>query len=234
MIARQSKKQQGISLAAIALMMVLAQSNLIDVYADHMMWIAAAIPSTALGTAIAFAGTRYSLTIWWQLTFLALAQFIIGPVIALPSTTIAHVIPSLDTLSQGWEMTFGAFKYLISVAPPVGTAYGSLMAVWTIGLWLAFLAGTFAISDHAWTSAIAAIPLATAMAVCALLGTYGMATMVLRTGCADSCSRAGRRRFRTGIPAPPHTARHVQSTAQPLRLHQPVEQHEILYQGSSR
>ena len=27
MIARQSKKQQGISLAAIALMMVLAQSN---------------------------------------------------------------------------------------------------------------------------------------------------------------------------------------------------------------
>lgn len=161
MIARQSKKQQGISLAAIALMMVLAQSNLIDVYADHMMWIAAAIPSTALGTAIAFAGTRYSLTIWWQLTFLTLTQFIIGPVIALPSTTIAHVIPSLDTLSQGWEMTFGAFKYLISVAPPVGTAYGSLMAVWTIGLWLAFLAGTFAISDHAWTSAIAAIPLAT-------------------------------------------------------------------------
>lgn len=171
MIARQSKKQQGISLAAIALMMVLAQSNLIDVYADHMMWIAAAIPSTALGTAIAFAGTRYSLTIWWQLTFLTLTQFIIGPVIALPSTTIAHVIPSLDTLSQGWEMTFGAFKYLISVAPPVGTAYGSLMAVWTIGLWLAFLAGTFAISDHAWTSAIAAIPLATAMTVCALLGT---------------------------------------------------------------
>lgn len=171
MIARQSKKQQGISLAAIALMMVLAQSNLIDVYADHMMWIAAAIPSTALGTTIAFAGTRYSLTIWWQLTFLTLTQFIIGPVIALPSTTIAHVIPSLDTLSQGWEMTFGAFKYLISVAPPVGTAYGSLMAVWTIGLWLAFLAGTFAISDHAWTSAIAAIPLATAMAVCALLGT---------------------------------------------------------------
>lgn len=45
------------------------------------------------------------------------------------------------------------------------------MAVWTIGLWLAFLAGTFAISDHAWTSAIAAIPLATAMTVCALLGT---------------------------------------------------------------
>lgn len=134
MIARQSKKQQGISLAAIALMMVLAQSNLIDVYADHMMWIAAAIPSTALGTAIAFAGTRYSLTIWWQLTFLTLTQFIIGPVIALPSTTIAHVIPSLDTLSQGWEMTFGAFKYLISVAPPVGTAYGSLMAVWTLSL----------------------------------------------------------------------------------------------------
>ena len=213
------------------------------------MWIAAAIPSTALGTAIAFAGTRYSLTIWWQLTFLTLTQFIIGPVIALPSTTIAHVIPSLDTLSQGWEMTFGAFKYLISVAPPVGTAYGSLMAVWTIGLWLAFLAGTFAISDHAWTSAIAAIPLATAMTVCALLGTsHGwhrtlcgitfavllIISMVLRTGRGDSCSRAGRRRFRTGIPAPPHTARHVQSTAQPLRLHQPVEQHEILYQGSSR
>ena len=46
--------------------------------------------------------------------------------------------------------------------------------------------------------------------------------MVLRTGCGDSCSRAGRRRFRSGIPAPPHTARHVQSTAQPYDYTSPL------------
>lgn len=167
----RSKKQQIIDIAVIALLIALAQSNLIDVYANSVMWFSTAISSTLLGTVIAFSGIHPVLRLWWQLVFLALGQFVIGPVIALPSTTIAHVIPSPQTLRQGWEMTFGAFKYLIAIDPPIGISYGSLMALWTIGLWMAFLTGAFTVDGRAWMSLLAAIPPAAAMAVCALLGT---------------------------------------------------------------
>ena len=68
-------------------------------------------------------------------------------------------------------MTFGSFKYIISVDPPLGTQDGVLMAVWTIGLWLTFLTGVFAINANAWLSLVGVPPLAAAVAVCALLGT---------------------------------------------------------------
>ena len=64
-------------------------------------------------------------------------------------------------------MTFGSFKYIISVDPPLGTQDGVLMAVWTIGLWLTFLTGVFAINANAWLSLVGVLPLAAAVAVCA-------------------------------------------------------------------
>lgn len=112
-----------------------------------------------------------ALRLWWQIVFLAFAQFIIGPVVTLSSTTSHYVIPTLKTLSSGWEMTFGSFKYIISVDPPLGTQDGVLMAVWTIGLWLTFFTGVFAINANAWLSLVGVLPLAAAVAVCALLGT---------------------------------------------------------------
>ncbi|PWG64432.1 DUF3488 and transglutaminase-like domain-containing protein [Bifidobacterium callitrichidarum] len=160
-----------ISLTAVVAMMLLALSNLIDVYGEPVAWAAAAVPATLIGALIALAGTRPILRLWWQLVFLAFAQFIVGPVIAFNGTTTAHIVPGLETLSRGWEATFGSFKYLISITPPIGTADGSLMAVWTMGLWLTFLAGIFAIHGNAWLSLVSVPPLACAVAVCALLGT---------------------------------------------------------------
>lgn len=152
-------------------MMLLALSNLIDVYGEPVAWAVAAVPATLIGALTAFAGTRPALRLWWQLVFLAFSQFIVGPVIAFNGTTTAHIVPSLETLSRGWEATFGSFKYLISITPPIGTADGSLMAVWTMGLWLTFLAGIFAVHGNAWLSLVSVPPLACAVAVCALLGT---------------------------------------------------------------
>lgn len=128
-------------------------------------------PATLLGAIIALAGMLPALRLWWQIVFLAFAQFIIGPVVTLSSTTSHYVIPTLKTLSSGWEMTFGSFKYIISVDPPLGTQDGVLMAVWTIGLWLTFFTGVFAINANAWLSLVGVLPLAAAVAVCALLGT---------------------------------------------------------------
>ena len=58
-------------------MMLLAQANLIDVYGGVAEAIAA-VPATC-GAIIALAGMLPALRLWWQIVFLAFAQFIIGP-----------------------------------------------------------------------------------------------------------------------------------------------------------
>ncbi|KFI93779.1 DUF3488 and transglutaminase-like domain-containing protein [Bifidobacterium stellenboschense] len=158
-------------LAVVALLTLLAVSNLVDVYGDAAVWAVAAVPATLLGCLIALAGVKQPLRLWWQIVFLALAQFIVGPVVALNDTAIGHVVPSIATLSQGWQDTFGSFKYLISITPPVGAGSGALMAVWTLSLWTAFLAGLFAVADDGRLSTIGALPVFAAFAAAALLGT---------------------------------------------------------------
>ncbi len=161
----------AIHLAVTSALMLLATSNLIDVYGDTVGWLIAAMPATLLGCLIALAGAKPSLRLWWQIVFLALAQFVIGPIITMNDTTIGHMVPSAQTLSSGWQQTFGSFKYLISIAPPIGAADGSLMALWTIALWGTFLTGLFALADNGKLSTLGALPLFAMFAATALLGT---------------------------------------------------------------
>ena len=173
-LARVGRRSWGtnlISVTVIALTSLIAASNLLDVYGSAAMWAVAAVPATLLGALIAYAGTAPALRLWWQIVFLIVAQGVIGPVIALNDTAISHVIPSVETLSQGFVSTFGAFKYLIAVPPPTGSGDGSLMAAWTICLWLSFLAGVFAIGDKRQLSVLSLLPIAIELVVCALLGT---------------------------------------------------------------
>ncbi|WEV69067.1 transglutaminase domain-containing protein [Bifidobacterium sp. ESL0775] len=149
----------------------LNSANLIDVYGSPLVWAMAAIPAAFIGALIALAGIFPALKLWWQIVFLILAQFIVGPIIALNDTTIAHIVPTLRTLSQGFTQTFGSFKYVIAVIPPLGSANGSLMALWTLNLWTAFLAGVFAVSVSNKLNLITVLPLALNLAVSALLGT---------------------------------------------------------------
>lgn len=154
-----------------AVVILLNSANLIDVYGGIFVWSAAAIPATLLGVCIAVAGINPTLRLWWQIVFLAVAQFIVGPVIALNNTTIAHLLPSPQTLSQGFTQTFGSFKYIIAVIPPIGGANGSLMALWTLNLWTAFLAGVFAVSANNNINLITVLPLGLNLTASALLGT---------------------------------------------------------------
>lgn len=159
------------SLAVVCVISLLASANLIDVYGSAALWSRAALPATCCGAVIAWAGIRPSLRLWWQLVLMAVAQTILGPIIALPETTYVHILPSAETLARGWEMTFGAFKVLIAVPPPVGAVDGALMAVWTLTLWMTFLAGTIAMLPNANHAVIAMLPLLVGFMVAALLGT---------------------------------------------------------------
>ena len=102
--------------------------------------------------------------------FMAVAQLVVGPVLFLNDTTIAHIVPTLRTLTQGWMNMLGSFKFILSVEPPTGTADGCLLAVWTICLWFALLTGIFAVTEDGRFTMIAIIPVTANLAICALLG----------------------------------------------------------------
>lgn len=159
------------NLLMVALLTLAAASNLIDVYGSPAAWSSAAIPATIIGCLVALSSTIKPLRFRWQMLFMALAQLVVGPVLLLNETTIAHVIPTLRTLTRGCTGMLGSFKYVISVTPPVGTANGSLLAIWTICLWSALLTGMFAVSQNGRFATIAIIPAMVSIAVCALLGT---------------------------------------------------------------
>lgn len=158
------------SLLIAALLTLVASSNLIDVYGSALSWATAAIPATIIGSLVALAGLFPVLRLWWQMLFMAFAQLVVGPALILNDTTIAHIIPTVRTIRQGWMSMLGSFKYLLALDPPVGTADGSLLAVWTICLWAALLTGIFAVTKDGRYIIIAVIPILANTAVCALLG----------------------------------------------------------------
>lgn len=160
-------------LGVVLAVTLMGAANLIDVYGDPAAWVVAAVPAAIIGCLVALAGLPRHLRLWWQVVFLVIAQFVAGPLVALNGTAVAHVLPTPDTLSRGFTATFGSFKYLIAIEPPVGTGDGSLMAVWTLCLWTSFLAGAAACVDDARPALAAlAVPvLAALFAACALLGT---------------------------------------------------------------
>lgn len=167
----QPHAAQYASLTVAALLTIAAASNLIDVYGSALSWTSAAIPATIIGSLVALAGLVPALRLWWQMLFMACAQLVVGPVIFLNGTTIAHVIPTLRTLTQGWIRMLGSFKYLLAIDPPTGTGDGSLLAVWTICLWAALLAGIFAVAEDGRLTMVAVVPVVANLAICALLGT---------------------------------------------------------------
>lgn len=170
MVSRPWKAEVA-SLAVIAAAVLLGAANLIDVYGSVSLWAIAAVPATILGCLIALAGTISALRLWWQILFLITAQCIIGPVVALNDTTMNHAIPTVNTLAQGFIDTFGSFKYLISINPPIGSSSGGLMALWTLCLWAGALGGIFAVLEHRMLNIISVVPVAAMLTACALLGT---------------------------------------------------------------
>ena len=259
-LARVGRRSWGtnlISVAVIALTSLIAASNLLDVYGSAAMWAVAAVPATLLGALIAYAGTAPALRLWWQIVFLIVAQGVIGPVIALNDTAISHVIPSVETLSQGFVSTFGAFKYLIAVPPPTGSGDGSLMAAWTICLWLSFLAGVFAIGDKRQLSVLSLLPIAIdwwsapcwhadrfpahslrrshrphhdRLAVMAM-ATSGTGTLDQRHDHPAAGGRPGRGRMHGHRAVTSDPARLLRSAAQPVRLRKPAQRPALLRQG---
>lgn len=183
--AGHATRDAAISLAVVTVIVLCACANLIDVYGSAGSWARAALPAALLGSGIAFMTTVPQLRLWWQILALVLAQCVIGPLVALPHTSVAYVLPTWQTLAEGCSAMFTSFKFLIAVPAPTGTADGSLMAVWTLCLLSCTLGGVLAVLPQRRWCALSVLVVIGDFAVCALLGT---STGVLRLPCGVVCA----------------------------------------------
>ncbi|EFA22963.1 DUF3488 and transglutaminase-like domain-containing protein [Bifidobacterium gallicum] len=164
-------RRMAVNAAIVVLATLIASTALIAVYGSVGVWARAAVPAAVLAFGIVMAGALRSLRLWWQLFFLVVAQWVIGPVVCLNDTAIGHVLPSLRTLHDGWFATFGSFKYLVAIAPPVSDTQGALMAVWTLVLWVGVIAGFVGSLNNGKLSIVSTLLVLLEFCGCALLGT---------------------------------------------------------------
>lgn len=146
---------------------------LLPVGGTSVFWAITALPSALCGCASAVLGRSPAFSLRRRVgpTLLLLAQCVIGPVIALPHTTIAGIVPTVETLRQGAITTIGSFKFVISVEPPLGTDENAVMAMWTLTLWSSFIAVSLASSVHRILDAAAVAVILLTLGTAILLGT---------------------------------------------------------------
>lgn len=118
---------------------LLAAIQLLPVYADLKGWLLVGLVSSMTGALIALIRSSRAFKPYLQIGLLLFAQFILGPIITLNGTTLIRVLPTRQTLADGFASTFGSFKALISIDPPLGWEAGGFMALWTLLLWTSFL-----------------------------------------------------------------------------------------------
>lgn len=162
---------------------LLAAVQLLPVYGDLAGWLMVGFLAGLAGALTAMIRSRHALRPYiLQAVLLIAAQFILGPVVTLNETTFLHLIPTPRTLVQGWTDTFGSFKTLVAIDPPLGWEAGGFMALWTLLLWTSFLAA-FLAQAHPYdrprrpdgtvdpTPILATLPILVTLSVSALLGT---------------------------------------------------------------
>ena len=165
---------------ALAPLDLLAGLQLLPVYGSLPFWLTVGTAACLTGLLIAMLPRRGIATALLQPLLLIAAQFLLGPIFALNGTTLAHILPTWATLTQGWSATFSAFKTLAAIDPPLGQEAGGLMALWTLMLWTCYLAVLLARyglgrnlgrPTHPVAVVASALPILATMAVSAALGT---------------------------------------------------------------
>ncbi|KJY65094.1 transglutaminase family protein [Bifidobacterium polysaccharolyticum] len=169
-----------ILVAALAPLDLMAGLQLLPVYGSLSLWLTVGAAACLTGLLIAMLPHRSIATALLQPLLLIASQFLLGPIFALNGTTLTHVLPTWATLTQGWSATFGAFKTLAAIDPPLGQEAGGLMALWTLMLWTCYLAVLLArhglgrnLGRPAHPAAVlaATLPILATMIVSAALGT---------------------------------------------------------------
>ena len=132
-------------------------------------YLVAALGGVLAGVVLAVVGTLLR----WGILLLSgatvVAYFLLGGALALPHTTVAGVIPTLETLRQLALGTFESWKKLLTTVAPVASADGHLIVPFLLALVAGVLTASLALrARHA---AWALIPAAVFLGIEIALGT---------------------------------------------------------------
>jgi hypothetical protein len=132
-------------------------------------YLAAGFGGLVLGLALAWLGARFRLGIL-TITAATIAIYLLfGAALALPSTTVAHTLPSLASLHGLLSGVVQVWKQVLTVAPPVGAIPGALILPFISSLLGSVTAGSLALRlrHPAW----ALLPATSVLIVAIVFGT---------------------------------------------------------------
>lgn len=155
----------------VAVTVLLALVPLLPVFG-----VAAALPAVVggvtIGLVIAIAAVVRSWPVMNTIATVFIAYVGLGGALAAPSTTVAGVVPTLTTLVALGEGAVSAWKQVITLEPPLGTAGNALVAPFVLGLAGTVVGGVLAAGRRhgARIAAVAAVPVVV-LVLSILLGT---------------------------------------------------------------
>lgn len=136
---------------------------------DSPLYLVAALGGLVLGMSLAVLGRALR----WGILLIAAATvvvyFLFGGALALPHTTVAGVIPTLETIRLLGLGTFMSWKQLLTTVAPVATDGGHLIVPFLLALVAAVLTASLALRLR--SAAWALIPAAAFLAIEIALGT---------------------------------------------------------------
>lgn len=130
---------RGADLAVLSALFVLALVGFAPVYGTPA-YLVAGLAALALALLLAVAGARWRLNIAVMALAVILVHVLLGTALAAPTHALWRVIPTLSSLLELVTAPATAWKTVLTMAPPVGTADGVLVVVWLSMLVLATVA----------------------------------------------------------------------------------------------
>ncbi len=142
--AARPVRRWALDLGAMAVLLLVALIGFWPTFGGASFMLTA-IGGILLGLAVALvcAWRRWGLLVISGLTILV--YFLFGGALALPQTTIAGVIPTLDTFAGLALGAVTSWKQLLTTVAPVSAADGHLLVVYLVALLAAVTAGSLAV-----------------------------------------------------------------------------------------
>ncbi|WP_051209086.1 transglutaminase-like domain-containing protein [Propionicicella superfundia] len=165
---RDRRVRLAVDVGVMTLLCVLATMTFVLAYGSGMVW-AAALGGTAIGVGAGVAGAFRR---WRSVTIAGVlvgCYFAFGGALAMPSTTIAGVVPTARTIQGLATGAVQAWRASLTLDPPIGET-GSLLVVPLISLMLAG-AGSISIALRTRRTGLAWLPPAAAGVVGVAFGT---------------------------------------------------------------
>ncbi|WP_438354539.1 transglutaminaseTgpA domain-containing protein [Microbacterium sp. CJ88] len=157
-----------LDLSAVAVLLGVAVAGFWPTFGGPS-YLVAAIGGVLLGLGVAVLGARLRVGILLVAALTIVVYFLFGGALALPHTTVAAVIPTIETLRQLALGVVTSWKALLTTVAPVAASDGHLLVPFLLSLVAAVIAGSLALRLR--SAGWALLPAAAFLAVQIALGT---------------------------------------------------------------